>query len=140
MSKNDQVLIEQIVAQEFKENSNYKSQDDFFEFYTCSQILSSYDLTYDEIESGLCGSSLDGGADGVYVFVNGELIDEDTNVDERYKKNAKLELIVVQSKNERTFGEDPLLKLSRLSKNLLDLDFDPNKFEKRYNDVVISHF
>ncbi|SDH84712.1 AIPR protein [Vibrio xiamenensis] len=140
MSKNDQVLIDQIVQQEYSNNSEYKTEDSFFEFYTSSQLLRNYDLSYDEIEKGICGTSLDGGADSIYVFVNDDLIDEDSNVAENYKRNAVIELVIIQSKNEKSFGEDAVLKLGKLSKNLLDLDFNPDSFKGRYNEIVLSKF
>ncbi|CAH7387357.1 AIPR protein [Vibrio chagasii] len=140
MSKNDQVLIEQIVKQEHQNNPDYKTEDSFFEFYTSSQLLRNYDLSYDEIEKGVCGTSLDGGADSVYLFVNDDLIDEDTKVAESYKRNAVIELVIIQSKNEKSFGEDAVLKLARLSKNLLDLSFEPENFKNRYNEIVLSKF
>jgi len=65
MSKNDQILIDQIIKQEHKNYPDYKTEDDFFEFYSSSQVLRNYDLSYDEIESGICGTSLDGGADSI---------------------------------------------------------------------------
>jgi len=140
MSKNNQILVEQIVKEEMSSNGTYKKENDFFEFFTASQILRSYDLTYDQIEDGLCGSSLDGGADSIYIFVNGDLICEDDNVDEKFKRNVDIELIIIQSKNERSFGEDAILKLSKLSSNLLDLEFDPSQYINRYNEKVLAKF
>lgn len=140
MSKNNQVLIEQIIKQEFKENSLFKSEDDFFEFFTASQILKDYDLSNDQIEDGICGRSLDGGVDSMYMFINGDLIYEDDDVSEKYKRNADIELIIIQSKNEKSFNEEPILKLSKISSNLLDLDFIEINYKNRYNDKVISKF
>jgi len=140
MSTNDQVLIEQIIQQEHKQTGSYEREDDFFEFYASNQVLKEYDLSYDEIESGLCGATLDGGLDAIYIFINGELVDEDTDLTDKYKKNPTLELVLIQSKNVRSFGEDAILKLSRLSCNLLDLQFKAVDFEKRYSDFVISKF
>ncbi len=140
MSKNDQILIDQIIKQEHKNYPDYKTEDDFFEFYSSSQILKNYDLSYDEIESGICGTSLDGGADSIYLFINGDLINEDSDIEGNYKRNAIIELVITQSKNEKSFGEDAILKLARLSKNLLDLEFDAAKFKNRYSDTVLSKF
>ena len=140
MSKNDQILIEQIIKEEHKKSDDYQSEDSFFEFYTASQVLRDYDLSYDQIEDGLCGESLDGGADGIFMFINGDLIDEDSEVEDKYKRNLDLELVIIQSKNEKSFGEDPILKLARLSRNLLDLEFDPCNFIGRYNERVIQKF
>ncbi|WP_024605261.1 MULTISPECIES: AIPR family protein [unclassified Pseudoalteromonas] len=140
MSKNDQILIDQIVKQEHKNHTDYKTEDGFFEFYSSSQLLRNYDLSYDEIENGICGTSLDGGADSIYLFVNGDLINEDSKIEDNYKRNATIELVITQSKNEKSFGEDVILKLAKLSKNLLDLDFEAETFKNRYNDTVISKF
>ena len=140
MSKNDQILIDQIIKQEHRNHTDYKTEDSFFEFYSSSQLLRNYDLSYDEIESGICGTSLDGGADSIYLFVNGYLINEDSEIEDNYKRNAIIELVITQSKNEKSFGEDVILKLAKLSKNLLDLDFEPENFKNRYNDTVISKF
>lgn len=49
-------------------------------------------------------------------------------------------MIIIQAKFSNSFVEDPLLKLSRVSKNLLDLEFDRTKFEGRYCDRVLTSF
>lgn len=140
MSKNNQVLVEQIIKQEHAVNSNYKNEDDFFEFFTASQIIRDYDLSYDQIEDGICGNTLDGGVDSMYIFVNGDLICGDENIDDKYKRNADIELVIIQSKNERSFGEDPITKLLKISSNLLDLEFEPANYADRYNDKVLEKF
>ncbi|MCT8866198.1 MULTISPECIES: AIPR family protein [Shewanella] len=139
MTRNDQILINQIIKQEHSSHFEQLSEDIFFEFYTANQLLKNYDLSYDQIENGLCGASLDGGADSIYLFVNGELIEEDTALDS-IKRNVEIELVIIQSKNETSFSEDPILKLARLSKNLLDLEFQSSKFINRYNNIVLAKF
>ncbi|MFN1580772.1 AIPR family protein [Vibrio rotiferianus] len=136
---NNQVLLEQMVKAELDEFNQDCSINEFFEFYSAIQILKDYELSYDELSSGISGDSLDGGADSIYILVNGELV---TSADDiaSLKKNPDIELILIQSKYENSFKEDPLLKLSRLTRNLLDLEFDRNDFEGRYNDQVLSTF
>ena len=97
-------------------------------------------MSYDEIEGGITGKSHDGGADAIYLFVNGDLIKGDENLKEKYKKNVDIELVIIQAKFENSFNEDALMKLSRLCSNLFDFDFDRKKFEGRYNDKVLSAF
>jgi len=140
MSKNNQVLIEQIIKQEYSSNTNYKNEDTFFEFFSATQILRDYDLSYDQIEDGLCGKTLDGGIDSMYIFVNGDLICGDENVDEKYKRNSEIELVIIQSKNERSFSEEPILKFLKVSSNLLDLEFDAEKYKNRYNNKILEKF
>ena len=140
MTNNDQILLGELLKQEADDFQESFTESEFFEFYSAVQLLKEYELSYDEIKSGIAGQSLDGGADSVYIFVNGDLIKEDSNVKEKYKKNPDIELVIVQSKKETGFGEDALLKLSRLCKNLLDLEFDRQKFSGRYNEAVLSSF
>ena len=140
MSKNNQILLDEIVKQEHENFAQEISINSFFEFFACSQILKSAELSYDEIEGGLSGKSHDGGADAIYLFVNGDLIKGDENIKEKYKKNAEIELVIIQAKLENSFNEDALLKISRLCTNLFVLDFDPKQYEGRYNSKVISAF
>ncbi len=140
MPNNDQILLNELLKQEADEFQESFTESEFFEFYSAVQVLKRYELSYDEIKSGIAGDSLDGGADSIYVFVNGDLIKEDSNVKEKFKKNPDVELVIIQSKKESGFGEDALLKLSRLCRNLLDLEFDRDKFSGRYNESVLSSF
>lgn len=120
------------------DNSN--SIYDFFEFYSALQVLKDYELSYDEISSGIAGESHDGGADSIFLFVNGELVKEDDVISDKYKRNVEIEFVLIQSKYEKSFSETPLLKLSRLCRHLFDLDFNRDDFEGRYNDKVLSSF
>ncbi|HII3476973.1 TPA: AIPR family protein, partial [Citrobacter braakii] len=90
MSRNDQILTEQIIQQEFSKTNEFNTENIFFEFFSAGLILKDYDLSYDQIEDGLCGNSLDGGADSIYLFINGDLISEDSNIDDKYKKNVDI--------------------------------------------------
>lgn len=140
MLNNDQILLNELLKQEVDEFQESFTESEFFEFYSAVQLLKEYELSYDEIKAGIAGESLDGGADSVFIFVNGDLIKEDSDVKEKYKKNPDIELVIIQSKKENGFGEDALLKLSRLCKNLLDLEFKRQKFSGRYNEIILSAF
>lgn len=140
MSRNDQILLEATVKQEIENYEENISVSDFFEFYAPLQVLKSYELSFEEIRSGIAGESHDGGVDSIYLFVNGELVKESQNIKEKYKKNVDIEFVLIQSKFENKFGEDALMKISRLCRGLFDLDFDRAKFEGRYNDKVLAAF
>ena len=86
MPNNDQILLTEILRQEAEDFEESLTESDFFEFYSANQLLKEFELSYDEIKAGIAGDSLDGGADSIYVFVNGDLIKEDSNVREKYKK------------------------------------------------------
>jgi hypothetical protein len=84
MANNDQVILNELLSQEKEALQESFTETEFFEFYSALQILKLHELSYDEIKSGIAGNSLDGGADSVYVFVNGDLIKEDSDVKEKY--------------------------------------------------------
>lgn len=140
MSKNNQILLEEIIKQELENYEENSSVNDFFEFYASLQVLKDFELSFEEVESGRCGESHDGGADSIYLFVNGELVKEDEDIKDKYKKNVDIEFILIQAKYENSFNEETLLKLSRLCRSLFDLDFDRTEFEGRYNDKILSAF
>ncbi|HIF9207909.1 TPA: AIPR family protein [Photobacterium damselae] len=137
---NNQILLEQIVSQEMTEYQSYNKINDFFEFYSSLQILKDYELSFDELSSGISGDSLDGGADSIYLLVNGDLITNVEDIKTISKKNVEIELILIQSKYETSFGEEPLLKLSRLCRNLLDLGFERSSYIGRYNEHILTAF
>ena len=95
---NNQILLDEVIEQEFDEYSQFQSKDDFFEFFVAQQILKDYDLSYEEIEHGLNGGGYEGGCDGIYLFVNDDLIREDNDVSEKYMKDVKLTLAIIQAK------------------------------------------
>lgn len=140
MSKNNQILLDEIIKQEMESLGETTSLSDFFEFYSALQVLKNFELSYDEINAGIAGESHDGGADSIYLFVNGELVKEDEDISDKYKKNVDIEFVLIQSKFEKSFSENALLKFSRLCRNLFDLDFKREDFEGRYNNKVLSSF
>ena len=140
MSKNNQILLDAIINQEMEDLGEDIPLSEFFEFYSALQVLKENELSYDEINAGISGKSHDGGVDSIYLFVNGEIIKEDESLIGKYKKNVDIELVLIQSKYENSFSEEPLLKVSRLCRNLFDLDFNPDDYIGRYNEKVLAAF
>lgn len=140
MSKNNQILLDAIISQEMDDLGEDIPLSEFFEFYSALQVLKENELSYDEINAGISGKSHDGGVDSIYLFVNGEIIKEDESLIGKYKKNVDIELVLIQSKYENSFSEEPLLKISRLCRSLFDLDFDPDDYIGRYNEKVLAAF
>ncbi|WP_080871954.1 AIPR family protein [Oceanobacillus timonensis] len=113
---------------------------DYFEVFSASLILKTFDLSDEELEKGIVGSGNDGGCDGLYLFVNEELIFDDTPL-ENIKRNPKLDLYIIQSKFETSFREDVFNKWKSIVDNLFSTEsFQGNDFSKRYNSDVIEFF
>lgn len=133
---NSQILVKECVAQEFSESAGYQDEAAFFEFFAASQILKDYDLSDEEIENGIVGAGNDGGCDGIYIFLNKNLIEADQVEDIKAPKESVIEMVVIQSKRELSFKEDALMKWKTISENLLSLSNSIEDYATRYNENV----
>lgn len=140
MSKNAQILLENLIEQEFQNNDNYSSISDYFEFFSASQILKNQGLSDDEVDNGIVGKGLDGGCDSIYLFLNNLLITPDVVEHISAPKDSILEMIIIQSKKTTSFGEDAVMKWKTISGNLLDLSKTITDFTARYNTDVLEAF
>lgn len=140
MSKNAQILLENLINQELKKSETYSNISDYFEFFTAGQILKNQGLSDDEIENGIVGKGLDGGCDSIYLFLNNLLITPDVVDNISAPKDSVLEMIVIQSKKTTSFGEDAIMKWKTIVNNLLDLSNTITDFTSRYNDDVLEAF
>lgn len=140
MSKNAQILLENLIKQEFQNNDNYSNISDYFEFFSASQILKNQGLSDDEVDNGIVGKGLDGGCDSIYLFLNNLLIMPDVVEHISASKDSILEMIIIQSKKTTSFGEDAVMKWKTISGNLLDLSKTTTDFTARYNADVLEAF
>ena len=140
MSKNAQILLENLIEQEFQNNDNYSIISDYFEFFSASQILKNQGLSDDEVDNGIVGKGLDGGCDSIYLFLNNLLITPDVIDHISAPKDSILEMIIIQSKKTTSFGEAAVMKWKTISGNLLDLSKTITDFMERYNADVLETF
>lgn len=138
---NNMVLLKEIIAEDFKENDLFQKEDDFFEYFVASQVLKNYGLDEDELKDGLTGGGNDGGCDGVYLFLNGNLLTPDQiNYLNSIGSSAILNLIIIQSKNTNSFKEDTIMKWKTLSENLFDMEKPLSEFKQRYSEEILEKF
>lgn len=140
MSKNAQILLENLIEQEFRNNDNYSNISEYFEFFSASQILKNQGLSDDEVDNGIVGKGLDGGCDSIYLFLNNLLITPDVVEHISAPKDSILEMIIIQSKKTTSFGEDAVMKWKTISENLLDLSKTTTDFTARYNADILEAF
>jgi hypothetical protein len=100
-----------------KDRLESKASGEAFEYYSVYQILKTYDLDDDELESGNIGGSDDEGADGIYLFINDILMTEETELP-KYPEDAHL--IIVQAKYSDNYKEFVITKLEALSRIIFD--------------------
>jgi hypothetical protein len=135
---NDQIILKGIIEEQRKTSAPDMEFNDFFEIFAPTELLKDYDLSYEEIESGVVDGGGDGGIDSAYVFLNGDLLLEDSEIE--VKKRNEIELFVFQTKTAESFGETPLDKLTASASDLFDLQANFKELEKTYNKELLSIF
>jgi hypothetical protein len=113
------------------------SDDDLFEFYCADNVLVNYDLDHAEIEAGIVDGPRDAGIDAAYVFINRGLLTDDFRFDS-VKQPVDIELFVFQAKDQDTFKEGPVDKLSSSLPLLLDPNQQRAALEALFKKKVIS--
>lgn len=137
LSANDRIILDKILAQKQQELAPTISPAKFFEIFTAEQILKDFDLSYDEIESGIVGDGGDGGVDSLYLFLNGDLVQDDTDTT-GLRKNLTIELVIIQAKTSPGFSESAVDRLKAFTEDLLDLSKNVASLGSVYNQEVLS--
>lgn len=137
---NNQVLLKECINQEFAENGGYATINDYFEFFAASQIYKTYNLSDDEILSGIVGGGNDGGCDSIHILLNGNIVTQDQLDTISTPRGSVLELLISQAKFTKSFGEDTVMKWKTVSENLMDLNNNLIDYRDRYNESVLDSF
>ena len=146
MPNNELVLLDQIVAQGQDEREDPLPQDTAFEVFACEQVLKSSDLSIDEVATGLVGGGDDGGIDGVYVFADGEILNDDSEifgssfVPDGFRQGVPLTLKIVQAKRTESFTETALDLVASSTARLLDLQETEENLLALYSSGLAEKF
>ena len=138
MLSNEQVLVKTVLRQEKADRAPDMNDDDYFGRFASQLIMRKYDLNDTEVEQGITDGGNDGGCDGIYLFVNDDLIQLDSTGFEKYKKSAEISLHFIQTKNTTGFSENAIMKWKTFSNNLLSLEADYSEYSQRYNSLVLG--
>ena len=134
MPDNAKQILKDVLAQNNQAFAPELSDQDYFEIFCAEHILKDFDLTYEELESGVVDGEHDGGMDCIYDFVNKELIRDDFDGSE-IRGDVDIELHILQCKTSGGFNEAPLNRLISATRHLLKLDSDYDSLTQ-YNDSV----
>lgn len=137
---NNQLLLRECIRQEFNDSTIYAEESTFFEFFSAAQVLKNYNLSDDEIDSGVVGNGNDGGCDGLFIFLNGDLLTPDQLETLNASKGSTLNFTIIQAKNTMSFDETTIMKWKVVSDNLLNMANDIDSFSGRYNEDVREKF
>jgi hypothetical protein len=136
---NDRIILTSVIDQRKASTAPDVSVSRYFELFCASEILKDYDLSYEEIDSGTIGGGHDGGIDSVFLILNDELIQEDTDIETLSKKRRnEIEIYIIQSKKTNGFTEDTINKLIASVENIFDLSKDISSLSAFYNKELLD--
>lgn len=137
MTANEIIALNARLKQIHDERAPDLPEDKFFEMVAAEQILKDFDLTDEDIESGLVGGENDGGLDSVYFLVNRQLITDDTEIN--LKTVTQANIIFIQATRESSFSEERITKLNLLTEDFLNFSRKVGQLQGNYNaDVVFA--
>ncbi len=139
VKSNDQIILDDIIKTSKEDIFPEESDEDYFEFFAAEQILKSYDLDYNDLQSGIVGNGDDGGIDSIHLFINGQLIQEDIDDYAHWKKNnIKISIVIIQAKRTASFSETAIEKLIVTSNDLFTLDNSVESLRENYNSDLLE--
>jgi hypothetical protein len=152
MSDNDKIILNSILERKKAEDFPTYSDPDYFELFVIDQLLKKYDLSDDEIIDGNVGDGGDGQIDGFFTFLNGELLQEDTEL-KRIKRSPIFEIFIIQAKTTDTYSERIVERMTQTVTNIFNLSrhasefglYNPQLiekveiFKKAFKDLSIRH-
>ena len=140
MANNDQIVLETILRQSKQEQfpEEQISDRDFFNWFVSEQIMKDYELSYDEINEGIVDNGGDGGIDAIYTFVNGELVQRDSELIDG-KRNTNIDAFIIQSKYTNGFSETSIDKINSSSSELFDLNKPIDELRSVYNNDLLAN-
>ncbi|MCU1493397.1 MAG: hypothetical protein JWO62_1161 [Acidimicrobiaceae bacterium] len=137
MSANDVVLLDGMLKKSRQQTSAALSNNDHNTFWVAQQYLKHYGIGQDDVVAGIVDGSHDCGLDGIYTFVNGLHLTDDTPVD-KLGRQALLDLFLLQVKDTSGFAEDAIDKLIANLPRLLSFDRDESQLPQYANPRIIE--
>lgn len=135
MAINDILLLDQLIG----EFSQQRALDagDAFELFAISELLKDFDLSQDELELGIVDGRDDGGIDGWYLFVDGELASEPDDVPIK-RDVATIQIFILTAKHHATFKQEPVVNLQSTLSSILDFTQENESLYSRFNEEVLA--
>jgi hypothetical protein len=87
-----------------------------FERYVFEQVLKDHEPADEDLDVGDFGDGDDGGVDGMYLYMSGQLIDVETPIPQAVND---VELHIIQAKFQGSFKETTIEKIESFARDLL---------------------
>lgn len=136
MTANDVYLLAAMIEKSRIETAGLSAAEQET-YFVARHYLRDYRPSHDDLLSGLVDGTNDGGLDAIYIFANGHCVRDDTDLT-ALGRNAQIDLILLQVKNTKGFGEAAIDKLVVHLPELLDFGRDEQALAQRFNGRVLE--
>ena len=137
MAANDVVLLTTKLERHREQIAPRLSVPEHQTFFVASSYLKDYNMSHQDLLSGVVDGTHDCGLDGVFVFANGVYLKDDVPL-RALGRNVQLDLVLLQVKDTTGFKEEAINTLQSNLPKLLDFDRDEAKLAKFANQRVIE--
>lgn len=111
-------------------------QVDNFELFAAETLLKDYNLSDQDILSGVVGKSLDGGCDAFFFLVGGKYVRDTSPIPDQRGMTAHL--IFMQAKGADGFSPLQVDRFEALTDDILDLSKKPEDHRRTYHDKLLD--
>ncbi len=137
MAKNDVVIIDHIIKERIDQSIPSKDKGEVFELLANEQILKDYDLSREEILAGIIDGKDDGGIDSFYIFINGNLLSDSTEM-LWPKKSAEITIYINTCKHHDTFAQEVINNECTTVSEIFDLSLEESDLTSNYNQDLLQ--
>jgi AIPR protein len=109
---------------------------DPFEVFCAETLLKDYNLSDDDIMSGVIGRSLDGGCDAFFFLVGGKYVRDNAPIPEQRGMTAQL--IFMQAKYHDGFSPLQVDRFDALTDDILDLSKPETNYRRTYHSKLLD--
>ncbi|MEV6390251.1 AIPR family protein [Nocardia xishanensis] len=134
-TSNEVVLLNQRLSHRKQQTYPELSNNEYFLISSIDTVLRARGLSSRQIEDGIVEGADDGGIDAVYLFVNGQLVEDVSDIGKG--DDPRCELEIFQVKEERGFKEVVLQKLMDHLPELLQLEA-PRTLPTEFNPRILE--
>lgn len=134
--QDDKLILDKRLEEQRAAIANTMAEHEFFELFTAEQLLKDFDLSYDEILSGIVDGTRDGGIDSAFIFVNGDLVHEDSDYSSLLQE-VVIDLVLIQSKTGEGFEEVAVQKIILTTTDLFDTSHVLSSYRGTYNEDLL---
>jgi len=137
MARNDIILLDSFLEKFKLHHGSSYSNDQYFELFVFHQLLKHADPSLDEIEVGWVDGGDDGGIDGLFLLLDGQIVVETLDW-KSIRRNPLIEVIVVTAKLKKSFSQSQINSIIPSLRDFFDLTRDDRDISPTYKIEIID--